>query len=75
MVFCGEIDKAIITTLGIVLQAHSPLGTPTRPPHYNNPDDPVVMQDPIVLDIAKKHNVHPALVSECMFYCLSCGFN
>ena len=51
-----------VVTTGIVLQAHSPLGTPTRPPHYAKDDDPVVMEDPVVLDIAKKHNVHPALV-------------
>ena len=51
-----------VVTTGIVLQAHSPLGTPTRPPHYAKDDDPVIMEDPVVLDIAKKHNVHPALV-------------
>lgn len=52
--------------LGIALQAHSPLGTPTRPAHYAKPDDPVIMEDPILLDVAKKHSVHPALVRTCM---------
>jgi diketogulonate reductase-like aldo/keto reductase len=60
---------AIAIALGFVLQAHSPLGTPTRPPHYNDPSDPTVMEDPVVLDIAKKHSVHPALVSIYMDAC------
>ena len=58
-----------------MLQAHSPLGTPTRPPHYNDPNDPIVMEDPVVLDIAKKYSVHPALVSDevAMKYCSYIG--
>ena len=55
--------KLNISFSGIAFQAHSPLGTPTRPPHYAKPNDPVVMEDSVVVDIAKKHNVHPALVS------------
>ena len=64
--FSSQIATAI--ALGIVLQAHSPLGNPTRPPHYNDPNDPIVMEDPVVLDIAKKYSVHPALVSDTGCY-------
>ena len=46
--------------LGIAFEAYSPLGSPAR---FNaKPGDPVVMDDPVVKEIASKHGVSPAQV-------------
>ena len=44
--------------------AYSPLGAPTRPERHVTPKNKfeIPLQDPVVNDIAKKHNVTPALV-------------
>lgn len=39
-----------------------PLGSPTRPDRDKTPDDIVDMQMPEIVEIAKDHNVHPAIV-------------
>ena len=39
-----------------------PIGSPTRPDRDKTPDDAVDIEDPIVVKIAKAHNIHPALV-------------
>lgn len=39
-----------------------PIGSPTRPDRDKTPDDYVDIQDPIVVKIAKQHNVHPAVI-------------
>ena len=39
-----------------------PIGSPTRPDRDKTPDDVVDIQDPIVVMIAKAHNVHPAVI-------------
>jgi len=46
----------------IVLTAYSPLGTPDRPEGMKSANDPVLMQDPVLNEIAKKHNKSPAQV-------------
>lgn len=39
-----------------------PIGSPTRPDRDKTPDDVVDIQDPVVVKIAKAHNVHPAVI-------------
>ena len=40
----------------------SPIGSPTRPERDTTPDDTVDIEDPVVLRVAKRLNVHPAVV-------------
>lgn len=46
--------------IGIALEAYAPLGSPTR--MSPSPDEPVVMEDPVVKEIASKHGATPAQV-------------
>lgn len=47
---------------GIVPIGYSPLGSPGRPDRDRTSGDTVDMEDPVILSIAKAHNVHPAAV-------------
>ncbi|HZK28318.1 MAG TPA: aldo/keto reductase [Thermoclostridium sp.] len=47
---------------GIQPIGFSPIGSPTRPDRDKTPDDVVDIEDPVVVKIAKAHNVHPAVV-------------
>ena len=40
----------------------SPIGSPTRPDRDKTPDDTVDIEDPVIVKIAKRLNVHPAVV-------------
>ena len=40
----------------------SPLGSPNRPERDRDPGDTNPMEDPVILDIAAAHSIHPALV-------------
>ena len=40
----------------------SPIGSPTRPERDTTPDDTVDIEDPVILRVAKRLNVHPAVV-------------
>jgi alcohol dehydrogenase (NADP+) len=40
----------------------SPIGSPTRPDRDKTPDDTVDIEDPVIIKIAKRLNVHPAVV-------------
>jgi alcohol dehydrogenase (NADP+) len=47
---------------GIVPIGFSPIGSPTRPDRDKTPEDTVDIQDPVIVKIAKRLNVHPAVV-------------
>jgi diketogulonate reductase-like aldo/keto reductase len=47
---------------GIVPVGYSPLGSPNRPARDTTPSDTVDMNDPVILDIAARHRVHPSAV-------------
>jgi len=40
----------------------SPIGSPTRPDRDKTPDDTVDIEDPVIIKIAKRLNVHPAVI-------------
>jgi diketogulonate reductase-like aldo/keto reductase len=40
----------------------SPIGSPTRPDRDKTPEDTVDIEDPVIVGIAKRLNVHPAVV-------------
>lgn len=47
---------------GIQSIGFCPVGSPSRPERDRTPEDSVDIQDPVVVKIAKAHNVHPALI-------------
>jgi len=47
---------------GIVPIGYSPIGSPRRPDRDRTPDDTVDIEDPVIVSIAKRLNVHPAVV-------------
>ena len=47
---------------GIMPIGFSPLGSPNRPERDKTEEDLVDMEHPIVVQIAKRHNVHPATI-------------
>ncbi len=47
---------------GIVPIGFSPIGSPTRPDRDRTPDDTVDIQDPVIVESARRHGVHPALI-------------
>jgi len=47
---------------GLAPIGFSPIGSPTRPDRDKTPEDTVDIQDPIIVKIAKRLNVHPAVV-------------
>jgi diketogulonate reductase-like aldo/keto reductase len=46
----------------IVPIGYSPIGSPARPERDRTPDDTVDIEDPVIVDIARAHGVHPAVV-------------
>jgi alcohol dehydrogenase (NADP+) len=52
--FCQEHD--------IHVTAYSPLGSPGRSKHLRHDNEPTLMEDDVILEIAKKHNATPGQV-------------
>jgi alcohol dehydrogenase (NADP+) len=46
----------------IVPIGYSPIGSPSRPDRDRTPDDTVDIEDPVIVDIANRLGVHPAVV-------------
>jgi len=46
----------------IVPIGYSPIGSPRRPERDRTPDDTVDIEDPVIVKIANRLNVHPAVV-------------
>lgn len=47
---------------GMIAIGYSPIGSPARPERDRTPDDTVDIEDPVIVEIAKKHGIHPAVV-------------
>lgn len=47
---------------GIVPIGFCPIGSPTRPDRDKTPDDVTDIAEPVIVKIAKTHNVHPAVI-------------
>ena len=47
---------------GIQPVAFSPLGSPTRPERDRDETDVPVLQQPAIVEIARRHGVHPAVI-------------
>jgi diketogulonate reductase-like aldo/keto reductase len=47
---------------GMIAIGYSPIGSPSRPERDRTPDDTVDIEDPVVVDIAERSGLHPAVV-------------
>lgn len=56
---------------GIVRIGYCPLGSPNRPDRDKTTEDSVDMEDPVILDIARAHGVHPAAI--CLKWAVANG--
>ena len=39
-----------------------PIGSPNRPDRDRTPEDTVDIEDPVIVEIARRHGVHPAVI-------------
>lgn len=53
---------AACRSLGVHVTAYSPLGSKDRPDSLKGKDEPLLLEDPAVADVAKKHGASPAQV-------------
>ena len=60
-----------VTRNGIVPIGYSPLGSPSRPERDRTPDDTADIEDPVIVEIARAHGVHPAVV--CILWAVGRG--
>lgn len=51
-----------VTQNGILPIGYSPIGSPSRPERDRTPDDTVDVEDPVIVKIAQRLGVHPAVV-------------
>jgi alcohol dehydrogenase (NADP+) len=56
---------------GIIPIGFSPIGSPLRPERDRSPGDTVDIEDPVIVKIAKRLNVHPAVV--CLKWAIQRG--
>ncbi|SFK74197.1 Aldo/keto reductase [Porphyromonadaceae bacterium KH3CP3RA] len=56
---------------GIEVIGFSPIGSPKRPERDRTPDDTVDIEDPVIVSIARRLNVHPAVV--CLVWAVQRG--
>ena len=57
-----ELFRYVVVGNGILPIGYSPIGSPSRPERDRTPDDTVDVDDPVILRIAQRLNVHPAVV-------------
>jgi diketogulonate reductase-like aldo/keto reductase len=51
---------SFVSAKGIVPVGYSPIGSPARPERDRTPEDTVDIEDPVMVEIAKRHGIHPA---------------
>lgn len=56
-----ELFKFVVEN-GIQAVGYCPLGSPGRPDRDRTPEDTAPTEDPVIIEIAKRHGVHPAAV-------------
>jgi len=54
--------RSYLAEQDIIPIGYSPLGSPNRPERDTTSEDVVDMEHPIVVELARKHNVHPAAI-------------
>ena len=54
--------RSYLAQQNIIPIGYSPLGSPNRPERDTTAEDVVDMENPIVVELAKKHNCHPAAI-------------
>ncbi|AEJ20459.1 aldo/keto reductase [Gracilinema caldarium] len=60
-----------VVSQGMVPIAYAPLGSPGRPERDRTVDDTVDMEDPVILEIARRRSIHPAQV--CLKWAIKRG--
>jgi len=56
-----ELFKFVVEN-GIEPIGYCPIGSPGRPDRDRTPEDTAPTEDPVIIDIAKRHGIHPAVV-------------
>jgi diketogulonate reductase-like aldo/keto reductase len=51
-----------LSSSGIVSVGYCPLGSPNRPERDKTPEDTIDMDDPVIVEIARRHGLHPAAI-------------
>ena len=51
-----------VVSQGIVPIGYSPIGSPSRPERDRTPEDTVDIDDPVIVSIAERLGIHPAVV-------------
>ncbi|MDR1860862.1 MAG: aldo/keto reductase [Bacteroidales bacterium] len=60
-----------VTAHGMVAIGYCPVGSPNRPDRDKTPEDTVPIDDPVIVNIARKYGVHPAVI--CLKWALQNG--